>query len=116
MARTFCYFATGIFSISPSGEERVHKLRVEGHYRLFTIKAARGSLIAEFLRELPNNDGEEIATFAFDSENGNPLREYFFPSEFGWGLACTDGEEFTFVMANRETNSLKLVTLAPATK
>jgi hypothetical protein len=112
----FRHWSSPIFSISPSGEVRVHKLKVaESNYRLFTIKVTRTSWIAEFLRELPSGD-EEFATFAFEPESGKPIREYFFPHELGWGLACTDGNEFSFVMANPETKNLKIVKLAPSVK
>jgi hypothetical protein len=110
----FRHWNSPIFTVSPAGEVRVHKLKVaESNYRLFTIKATRSSWIAEFLRELPSGD-EEFATFAFDPESGNPIREYFFPHELGWGLACTDENEFTFLMANPETNNLKIVKLVPS--
>jgi len=105
-----------VFSISPSGEVRVHKLKVEGDYRLYTIKAARNLWIVEFLHDVPHSAAQEFSTYAFDPETGAPLREYFFPRNLGWGLACTDGDEFTFVMANEKTNTLKLVNLAPAAK
>jgi hypothetical protein len=103
-----------VFSVSPAGEVRIHKLKVEGDYRLFAIKAARSSWIVEFIRDLPHSAGEEFATYAFDPESGAPLREYFFPKNFGWGLACTDGDEFTFVMANDATKTLEFIKLAPA--
>jgi hypothetical protein len=103
-----------VFSVSPAGEVQVHRLKVEGDYRLFTIKSTRNSWIVEFMRERPDGKGEEFATYAFDPENGTPRREYFFPTNLGWGLACADGNEFTFVMANDITTSLKLVKLAPA--
>jgi len=102
-----------IYSISPSGDVRARRLKMGGDFRIFTIKATRSSWIVEFLRSPTQGDGE-FATFAFDPESGNPLREYSFPSELGWGLACTNGEEFTFVAADRETHNLKIVKLAPA--
>jgi hypothetical protein len=34
--------------------------------------------------------------------------------DLGSGLACVDGDEFTFVTANAKTNTLRLVKLAPA--
>jgi hypothetical protein len=105
-----------VFSISPSGEVRVHKLKVEGNYRLYTIKAAGDSWIVEFLHDVPGSAAVELSTYAFDPESGAPLREYYFPADLGWGLACADGDEFTFVMANQKTNSLRLVTLAPSAK
>jgi hypothetical protein len=105
-----------VFSISPSGEVTVHKLRLEGNYRPYTIKAARNSWIVEFLHDVPDSAAQEFSIYAFDSDSGAPLREYFFPADLGWGLACTDGDEFTFVMANQKTNTLRLVKLAPAAR
>ncbi len=105
-----------VFSISPSGEVTVHKLKLEGNYRLYTIKPTRNSWIVELLHDVPGSAAVELSTYASDPESGSPLREYFFPTDLGWGLACTDVDEFTFVMANQKTNTLKLVTLAPAAK
>jgi hypothetical protein len=102
-----------IFSIAPSGEVRVHRLKVKGGYNLFTVKATRNSWIVEYLTDVPIDKPAEFLTYAFDAESGAPLREYFFPTDLGFGLACTDGDEFTFVMANEETNTLRLVKLAP---
>jgi hypothetical protein len=102
-----------VFSISPSGEARVHKLKIEGNYRLFTIKPTRDSWVVEFIRDLPEGKGQEFATYAFDPDTGAPMRQYFFPPDLGWGLACTDGAEFTFVVADFENKSLKLLKLAP---
>ena len=100
-------------SISPSGDVHVHKLEVEGGYKLFTIKPTRNAWIVEFIRDLPNGGGQEFATFTFDPDSGKPLREYFFRRDLGWGLACVDGDEFTFVTANEKTKSIDLVKLAP---
>jgi hypothetical protein len=105
-----------VFSISPSGEVTAHELKVKGDYRLYTIKATGSSWIAEFLHDVPGSAAVELSTYAFDPESGTPLREYVLPKDLGTGLACTDGDEFTFVMANPKTNTLKLVTLAPAAK
>jgi len=100
-----------LFSITPSGEMRVNKLKVEGDYSLYTIKATQNSWIVEFLHNLPHSPAVELSIYAFDPETGAPLREYLLPSDLGWGLACTDGGEFTFVMSNNETNTLSLVTV-----
>lgn len=105
-----------VFSISPSGEVTVHTLKVKGEHRLYTIKATRNSWIVEFLHDVPGSAAVELSTYAFDPESGSALREYLLPTDLGAGLACTDGEEFTFVMVNPKTNTLKLVTLAPAAK
>lgn len=102
-----------VFSISPSGEVKVHKLKVEGDYSLYTIKATRNSWILEFTRDVPHSPAVGLSTYAFDPENGTPLREYVLPPDLGWGLACANGDELTFVMADQKTNTLKMVKLAP---
>lgn len=103
-----------VFSVSPSGEVRVHKLKVEGSYRLFAIKPAANSWIVQFIRQIPNSPEMEFATYGFGPETGLPLKEYFFPRDMGWGLACADETEFTFVMADSKGEALQLITLAPA--
>jgi hypothetical protein len=102
-----------VFSVSPSGEVRVHKLTVEGDYRLYTIKANGNSWIVEFLHNVPHREAVELSTYAFDRDSGSLLRQYFFAADIGWGLACVDGDEFTYVVADQSTNALKLVKLTP---
>jgi hypothetical protein len=105
-----------VFSISPSGEVSVHRLKVEGDYRLYTIKAVARFWIVEFLHDVPNSAAVELSTYAFDPKSGAPLRKYFFPPDTGWGLACADGDYLTFIVADENNNRLKLVKLAPGAK
>jgi hypothetical protein len=106
-----------VFSISASGEVQVHRLKMDSEYALYAIKPARNAWIVEFMRAVtPHGPAVELATFAFDPETGAPLREYFFPADLGWGLACTNGEEFTFIMADEKTGTLKLAKFAPPIK
>ena len=102
-----------VFSISPSGQVTVHQLKIPGDFHLYTIKPTERFWIVEFLHQSAHGAAQEFSTYAFDPVTGDPLREYFFPADLGWGLACTDGSQFTFVLANEKTNSLQLVTLAP---
>jgi hypothetical protein len=102
-----------VFSISPAGEVRARKLRVEGTYRLFTIKRARDSWIVEYIHDVSGSAAQEFSTYEFDPDSGGPTREYFFPTDLGWGLACADGDEFTFVAADEKAGMLKLMKLAP---
>jgi hypothetical protein len=102
-----------VFSISPAGEVRVHRLKVEGDYRLYTVKTAQNSWIVEFLHDVPHSMAQEFSTYAFDPETGAPLREYLLPANLGWGLACTDGDEFHFLRANEKTHTLELASLHP---
>jgi hypothetical protein len=85
---------------------------VPGDITLETIKTTRDSWIAEFTRDHHDGTGDEFATYAFAPETGVALKEYVYPRDLG--LACTDGIEFTFVMANVGGKSLKLLKLAPA--
>jgi hypothetical protein len=87
---------------------------MKGEYRLFTSKVTPGAWIAELTHHLDDRTGNVFSLYAFDLETGVPLREYFFPRDLGYGLAPTDGNEFTFV-ADTERKSLKLLKLAPAT-
>ncbi|MFZ0320679.1 MAG: hypothetical protein WAL56_16260 [Candidatus Sulfotelmatobacter sp.] len=102
-----------VFSISPSGEVRARKLRIEGTYRLFTIKRARDSWIVEYIHDVPGSAAQEFSTYEFDPGDSRAKREYFFPTDLGWGLACADGDEFTFIVADEKAGMLKLVKLAP---
>jgi hypothetical protein len=101
-----------VFSISPGGEVRVRELKVQGDHRLYAIKPTRDSWIVEFTHHLSDGTGEEFATYAFDPNSGAPLKQYIFPRDLGFGLACTDGLEFTFVMADTEGKGLRLLKLA----
>jgi hypothetical protein len=103
-----------VFSVSSSGEVQVHRLKVQGDYRLFTIRAVRDYWVVELIHGLPHGGGEEFSTYAFDRDSGDPILEYFFPRNLGWGLACIDGNQFMFLMANTQTDHLRVVTLAAA--
>jgi hypothetical protein len=98
------------------GEVSVHRLKVEGDYRLYTIKAVARFWIVEFLHDVPNSAAVELSTYAFDPKSGAPLRKYFFPPDTGWGLACADGDDLTFIVADENDNRLRLVKLAPGAK
>jgi hypothetical protein len=91
---------------------------MKGDYRMFTIKVTPGPWIAELTHHLDDGTTERqrIQPYALDPETGVPLRKCFFPRDWGYGLACTDGNEFTFGMADTERKRLKLfLKLAPAT-
>ncbi|HVR25416.1 MAG TPA: hypothetical protein VMU26_19115 [Candidatus Polarisedimenticolia bacterium] len=68
-------------------------------YRLSAIKVTPGAWIAELTQHLDDGTGNlfSLSLYAFDHRC--PLREYFFPRDLEYGLACTDGNEFTFRMA-----------------
>ena len=84
--------------------------------RPYTIKAVARFWIVEFLHDVPNSAAVELSTYAFDPKSGAPLRKYFFPPDTGWGLACADGDDLTFIVADENDNRLTLVKLAPGAK
>ncbi|MGD0988385.1 MAG: hypothetical protein ABR874_11270 [Candidatus Sulfotelmatobacter sp.] len=102
-----------MFSISPAGAVRARKLGIQGVYRLFTVKRARDSWIVEYIHDIPGSTAQEFSTYEFDPRSGGLKREYFFPADLGWGLACADGDEFTFIIADEKAGMLKLVKRAP---
>jgi hypothetical protein len=49
-----------VFSISPAAKVRVHRLKVEGDYRLYRVKADQNSWIVEFLHDVAHSLTEEV--------------------------------------------------------
>ena len=103
-----------VFSVAPGGNVRQLKLQVQGVDRLYTIKTTPDTWIAEFTHHVSDRTGDEFFTYAFDPSTGTPLKEYIFPADLGFGMACISGDEFTFVMADPDTKNIKLVRLGQA--
>jgi hypothetical protein len=108
--------ATGrVFSISSSGKVRRHNIKLSGNFELFTVKAARNFWVMELLRDSGLGNGAELSIYGFDPASDRLMRQYIFPKDFGWGLACTDGHQFTIVTADNEKGVLDLVKLGLTT-
>jgi hypothetical protein len=105
-----------VFSISPGGEVRTQELKVPREYKLSTIKAVRNMWIAEFTHDYADDRGWEFAAYAIDPASGLPLKRFDYPRELGFGMACTDGTEFTFLEAGAETKVLKLLKVVPSSR
>jgi hypothetical protein len=108
-------FGSSVFSISAGGETQTTTLKVPGEMNLHSLIPANGSWIAEFTRRLPGNNVPEFDTFAFNPTSGEPMRQYIFPGDFGFGLACADGNRFTVIIADDSPERVRFVTLAPGT-
>lgn len=89
-----------IFSISEGGEVQSTQLRVAQKYDLFELKSARDSWVVEYTTTDSANQGVRFVTYSFEKDTGNPVEEYVFPNAIGFGLACTDGEDFKFLTEN----------------
>jgi len=106
-------FGSSVFSISPGGEAHTRRLNAPGERQIFAMKPAHDSWIVEFTHHQSGDQGEEFEAYAFDPVTGDPLMQYIFPNDLGFGLACADGAQFTFVMADTAGDGVKLVRLAP---
>jgi hypothetical protein len=106
-------FGSSVFTISPGGEAHTIKLKAPRGRQLFAVKPARDEWIVEFTHQASGGKEEESEAYAYDPATGEPLRQYIFPNDLGFGLACADGTQFTFVMAEPSGDGVKLVKLAP---
>lgn len=104
-----------IFSISPGGEVKTVTPDVPAGFTLFDLRTARNEWTALFTRRRtddPKDLSVLMETYALDPETGKAIARYSYPSFMGFGLACSDGFEFT-VLERREKN-LELFKLVPA--
>jgi hypothetical protein len=60
--------------------------------------------------------GKEFTTYSIDRSTGALVKEYVYPQDMGFGMACTDGTEFTFVVKDMRAETLQLVKLAPSSR
>jgi hypothetical protein len=105
---------SSVFSISAGGEVRRVRLKVSGKVDIFAVKPSRNIWFVEFTHHEGNN-AELFDMYSFNPATGEPINQYFFPNDLGFGLACADegGKEFTFVMSAEDGNGLRLMKLAP---
>ena len=101
-----------VFTVTPGGEVHAQDLKLPGKYKLDSIKALHDMWIANFTYDRNEKTGWKLAAFAINPTSGEPVKQYTYPDDLGFGIACTDGTEFTFVKANPETKSLQLVKAA----
>ena len=106
---------SSVFSISAGGEVRRVKLKVPGKLELFAVKPSQGAWFVEFTHQNEGSQAEFFDLYSFNPSTGEPINQYFFPNDMGFGLACADdgGKEFTFVMSAEDGNGLRLMKLSP---
>src|SRR6266700_17912 len=99
-----------VFSVSPGGEAEAIQLNVPEGYNLWDIRAASNFWVALYMHRLPEEGtGVEFSSMAIDPKTGKVLEVYSYDRFPGFGLACTDGLEFSFVI--RDDNKLKILKL-----
>ena len=106
---------SSVFSISAGGEVRRVKLQVPGKVQLFAVKPSQNTWFVEFTHYSEGSNAELFDMYSFNPVTGEPINQYFFPNDLGFGLACADdgGKQFTFVMSAEDGNGLRLMKLAP---
>jgi len=104
-----------IFSISPGGEVKTVTPDVPTGFTLFDLRAARNQWTALYTRPTTDNPKDAsivMETYALDPETGKAIARYSYPRFLGFGLACSDGFEFTLLQ--RQEKNLELVKLVPS--
>jgi hypothetical protein len=99
-----------VFSVSPGGEVEDIWLKVPEGYRLRDIKTTPYFWVASFMHRLSEEGaGVEFSSMAIDPKTGKALEVYAYNTFPGFGFACTDGLEFSFLV--RDDNKLKILKL-----
>jgi len=106
---------SSVFSISASAEVRKVALKVPGKLEIFAVKPSQNAWFVEVIHHSEGSKADFFDMYSFNPSTGEPINQYFFPSDFGYGLACVDdgGKEFTFVMSAEDGNGLRLMKLSP---
>ncbi len=102
------------FVVSEGGAVRDVKLNVRGdRLSLYSIKPAGGTWFAQYVSPAATKaEGVNVITYAIDPQTGKPLAAYRYPRGLGFGVACINGPDFTFV---KETEGkVSLVKMSPA--
>jgi len=103
-----------VFSVSPSGQVEAVRLDTPEGYSLWDIKTTRDFWVALFTHRLQEGKGVEFSSMAIDRRTGKTLKQYYYSHFPGFGLACTDGSEFTFLI--RDATQLKIVRLTSSNR
>lgn len=103
--------AAPVFSITPGGEIRSVNLDIPSGYRTDDIKTTGDFWVGVFTRRMTEGGGVEFAINGIDPETGKSLSTYAYPRFPGFGFACSNGRELTFL--TNSDQKLKILTLQP---
>lgn len=98
-----------VFSISAGGEVENIRLDVPEGYQLWDIRPTPNFWVALFVHRISDTAGVEFVSMAMQPNTGKVLQSYSYERFPGFGLACTDGTEFSFLI--RDDNQLKILKL-----
>jgi hypothetical protein len=102
---------TPVYSVSPGGSVKSIKLNVPSGFSLWDLKTNGRTWFALYTHKISDSEGVEFSTYSIDPANGKMLAEYKYPKNLGFGLACVDDSEFSYL--EREADGLQLVKLVP---
>lgn len=105
---------TPIFSVSPGGEVRAITPDVPSGFTLYDLRSSQNTWVALYTHphsDNPKDAAVDIETYALDPISGKAIARYVYPGFMGFGLACSDGVEFTVL--ERPGDKLQLVKLVP---
>lgn len=105
---------TPVFSVSPGGEVRAITPNVPSGFTLYDLRVSQDMWVAVYTHphsDDPKNAAVDIETYALDPSSGKAIARYIYPGFMGFGLACSDGVEFTVL--ERPGDKLELVKLVP---
>lgn len=98
-----------VFSISAGGKVESTRLNVPDGYRLWDIRTTRDFWVALYMHRISDAAGVEFSSMAIEPNTGKVLEAYSYERFPGFGLACTDGIEFSFLI--RDDNKLRVLKL-----
>lgn len=105
---------TPIFSISPGGDVRAIIPDVPAGFTLYDLRTSHNMWVALYTHPHsadPKDAAVDIETYALDPISGKATARYVYPGFVGFGLACSDGFEFTVL--ERPGERLEVVKLVP---
>ena len=102
---------TPVYSVSPGGSVKSIRLNVPRGFSLWDLKTNGRTWFALYTHKISDSEGVEFSTYSIDPADGKMLAEYKYPKNLGFGLACVDDSEFSYL--EREADGLQLVKLAP---
>jgi hypothetical protein len=101
-----------VFAVNPGGQVNAIKIDTPKNYRIEDIKVTPTYWVAIFTHRISDSGGVEFAMYAIDPESGKLLHTYAYSRFPGFGFACANDQEFTFLV--NINHKLKLLTLQPS--
>jgi hypothetical protein len=103
-----------VFSVSAGGEVKAVNPEVPSGFTLYDLRTGQNTWVALYTHprsEDPKDASVVLETYALDPSSGKAIARYVYPNFLGFGLACSDGFEFTVL--ERQEDKIELIKLVP---